>query len=70
MTTGATLPNAITVDGDFCSEIKLRLSPGRVARGSVDRIDDADDRLTPPPAYAAVPLSTGAKTLASDDAAD
>jgi hypothetical protein len=53
-------------------EFGLGLSPGRVARGSVDRLTDVDDRSTPPPAYAVPPLSTGAKTapLASNDAAD
>ena len=53
-------------------EFGLGLSLGRVARGSVDRLTDVDDRSTPPPAYAAPPLSTGAKTapLASNDAAD
>jgi hypothetical protein len=41
------------------------LSPGRVAHGSVDPSIDTVDRLTPPPAYAAAPLSTGAKTSCS-----
>jgi hypothetical protein len=43
-------------------QLALRLSPGRVARGGVDRVTDVVDRATPPPAYAAAPLSTGAKT--------
>jgi hypothetical protein len=40
----------------------LRLSPGRVARGSVDRITDVAARATLPPAYATPSRSTGAKT--------
>jgi hypothetical protein len=43
-------------------EIRLGLSPGRVARGSVDSRNGTANQLTPPPAYAAAPLSTGAKT--------
>ena len=39
-----------------------RLSPGRVAWGSVDPRSGVVAQTTPPPAYAAAPLSTGAKT--------
>jgi hypothetical protein len=49
----------------YVPQFDLRLSPGRVARGSVDSNLDVDDRATPPPAYGATPLSTGAKTSAS-----
>ena len=50
-------------------ELDLGLSSGRVARGSFDQTTDVHDRLTPPPAYAAAPLSTGAKTYVSQPTA-
>jgi hypothetical protein len=62
---GRSLQKAVSVPKcDLC------LSPGRVARGSIDRASDVVHRWTPPPAYAAAPLSTGAKTSISTSSGD
>ena len=54
---GRSLQKAVVVP-----EAGLGLGPGRVARGGVDQVISVVAQATPPPAYAAAPLSTGTKT--------